>query len=269
MDGLLDSEVSGLFLRQRDAFFRGITDVVAFDGRYKPDEDELLSIPDFPDVDGLAEAAENPIAVDRYDPQLHSLDSVKALFMSDQTSGATQILIQLFERRRLISTDFLSMFFSGGQFKKMTDTGLTFDKRLLAVLEGGELKFQSFHFVKRVFDLDEYYREATSEEVASFAQHDKLVVDDVDQFVIDCGPQTRKKISLILQSGVLDKYELEHIQKVAATMQLTLDLAEDGRIRIPANKTELKKLLRFLDEDYYESSLSSTRYISNSKKVAD
>ncbi|RXT61678.1 MULTISPECIES: Kiwa anti-phage protein KwaB-like domain-containing protein [Pseudomonas syringae group] len=269
MDGILGDEVSNLFLAQRDAFFHGITDVVAFDGRYKPDDDELLSIADFPDVDGLADAVADPLAVDQYDPQLHSLDSVKALFMGDQASGATQILIQIFERRRLISTDFLSIFFSGGQFKKMTDTGLTFDKRLLAVLENGELKFQSFHFAKRVFDLDEYYREATSEEVGSFASHSKLLVDDVNQFVSDSGPQTRRKISLILQSGVLDSYTTHHIQAVALTMQLDLNLTADGKIHVPANKTDLKKLLRFLDEDYYQSPLSSTRYISNSKRVAD
>lgn len=269
MDGTLEGEVSNLFLKQRDAFFNGVTDVIAFDGRYKPDDDELLSIADFPDVDGLAHAVANPIDVERYDPQIHSLDAVKALFMADQTSGVTQILIQLFERRRLISSDFLSMFFSGGQFKKMTDAGLTFDKRLLAVLEGSELKFQSFHFVKRVFDLDEYYREATSEEVGSFAEHDNLQVDDVDQFVLNAGPQTRRKISLILQSGVLDNYTTHHIQAVALTMQLDLLLTSDGRIHVPGNKTDLKKLLRFLDEDYYQSPLSSTRYISNSKRVAD
>ncbi|MCH5555731.1 Kiwa anti-phage protein KwaB-like domain-containing protein [Pseudomonas syringae] len=265
----LGDEVYALFSAQRDSFLNNVDAVVPFDGRYKPDDDELLSIADFPDVDGMENAVATPLSVDQFDPQVHSLSSVKALFMGSTDGGKSIILIQYFERRRLISTNLLGMFFSGKQFQKMTDSGLTFDKRLLAVLDNGNLMFQSFHFVKRVFDLDEYYREATSEEVASFAQHDKLVVADVDQFVMDCGPQTRKKISLILQSGVLDKYALDHIQKVAATMQLTLDLAEDGRIRIPSNRTELKKLLRFLDEDYYESSLSSTRYISNSKKVAD
>ncbi len=42
-----------------------------------------------------------------------------------------------------------------------------------------------------------------------------------------------------------------------------------NRIVIPSNKTELRRLLRFLDEDYYESALSQMRYVSNSKRVAD
>lgn len=269
MSAELGEEVRVLFESQRDSFFLGVDEVIPFDGRYTPDESELLSIADFPDVDGLAAAVANPLAVDQFDPQNHSLDLVKALFVGVQSNGTTQILVQLFERRRLISRTLLSMFFSGDQFQKMTDSGLTFDKKLLAVLEGNVLKFHSFHFAKRVFELSEYYREATNEEVSSFAQHEKMSVEDINQFVLDAGPQTRKKISLILQSGVLDNYPIEHISAVANTMQLDLNLTVDGKITIPNNKTDLKKLLRFLDEDYYESPLSSTRYISNSKRVAD
>jgi len=43
----------------------------------------------------------------------------------------------------------------------------------------------------------------------------------------------------------------------------------DGKIILPTNPTQLRRLLRFLDEDYYESALSQTRFLSNSKRVAD
>jgi hypothetical protein len=269
MSAELGEEVRLLFEGQRDSFFQGIDEVIPFDGRYTPDETELLSIVDFPDVDGLAAAIANPLAVDQFDPEIHSLDRVKALFVGIPNAGVTQVLFQLFERRRLISRSLLSMFFSGEQFQKMTDTGLTFDRKLLAVLEGNTLKFQSFHFAKRVFELSEYYREATNEEVSIFAQHAKMAIEDVGQFVQEAGPQTRRKISLILQSGVLNNYSADQIVAVAESMQLELNLTVEGKIVIPSNRTELKKLLRFLDEDYYESPLSNTRYISNSKRVAD
>lgn len=265
----LNADIQSVFTEQRDAFFAGITDEIAFDGRYTPDEDELLTIADFPDVDGLAGAVANPLSVDQFDPDEHSLERVKAIFVGLNHDGGTQILVQLFERRRLISKGLLSMFFSGGAFQKMEASGLSLDKKLLAVIENDLLKFQSFHFAKRVFDLSEFFREATNDEVRSFAEHDKLSVDDVDQFIGNAGPQTRKKISLILQSGVLDRHPVAHIAGVANTMQLDIALTVDGKIVLPSNKTELKKILRFLDEDYYESPLSATRYISNSKRVAD
>lgn len=35
---------------------------------------------------------------------------------------------------------------------------------------------------------------------------------------------------------------------------------------LPLQKAELKKVLRFLDEDYYKSPLSSTNFVTNSKR---
>ena len=265
----LRDEVSAIFENQGNAFFDGVDTIVPFDGRYIPEEGELLLINDFADVDGLSNAVDNPLAVDQYDPEFHSLDSVKALFMGRVFENNPQILVQLFERRRLIARSGLAMFFAGNQFQKMTDSGLSLDTKLLAVIEGDTLKFQSFHFARRVFELSEYFKEATNEEVANFAEHEKLAVGDVASFLESAGPQVRKKISLISQSAVLENFTVQEIVSVATTFQFAINLSEDGRIQVPTNRTELRRLLRFLDEDYYESPLSRTHFISNSKRIAD
>ncbi|WP_416739827.1 Kiwa anti-phage protein KwaB-like domain-containing protein [Pseudomonas sp. NFX71] len=265
----LRDEISAIFESQGNAFFEGIDTIVPFDGRYVPEEGELLLINDFVDVDGLSNAVANPLAIDQYDPEFHSLDSVKALFMGRVFQNNPQILIQLFERRRLIARSGLAMFFAGNQFQKMTDSGLSLDTKILAVIEGDTLKFQSFHFARRVFELSEYFKEATNEEVASFAEHEKLEVSDVASFLELAGPQVRKKISLISQSAVLENFTVQEIVSVATTFQFAINLSEDGRIQVPTNRTELRRLLRFLDEDYYESPLSRTHFISNSKRIAD
>jgi hypothetical protein len=179
------------------------------------------------------------------------------------------VLVQCFERRRLIANRGLAMFFSGDTFRKMSDAGLTLDTRLLAVLDGTALKFQSFHFLRRVFDVSEHYKEATNEEVSAFATHAKLSVENVTTFADSAGQLVRKKIGLILQSGVLDNFTTEQIVASAQSFNVAIATGADGRIVLPANKTELRRLLRFLDEDYYESALSQTRYVSNSKRVAD
>lgn len=265
----LRDEVSAIFENQGNAFFDGVDTIVPFDGRYIPEEGELLLINDFADVDGLSNAVANPLAVDQYDPEFHSLDSVKALFMGRVFENNPQILVQLFERRRLIARSGLAMFFAGNQFQKMTDSGLSLDTKLLAVIEGDTLKFQSFHFARRVFELSEYFKEATNEEVANFAEHEKLAVGDVASFLESAGSQVRKKISLISQSAVLENFTVQEIVSVATTFQFAINLSEDGRIQVPTNRTELRRLLRFLDEDYYESPLSRTHFISNSKRIAD
>lgn len=264
----LQEELKALFGGQRQAFMEGIADTIEFDGRYKPDEGELLVIKNFADVDGLAAAVANPIAIEQFDPKVHSLDSIKALFTGDP-DGAGRVLIQLFESRRLIATKNIAMFFSGNTFQRMSDSGLTLDNKLLAVLEGNDLKFQSFHFLRRVFELDDYFKEATSVEIKAFANHEKLAADDPAAFEATAGNLVRRKIALILQSGVLDKYTPQQIVATAQTFKLDIKTTKEGKIALPTNATELRRLLRFLDEDYYESPLSQTQYVSNSKRVAD
>lgn len=265
----LQSEVEKVFADQLSAFEHGIVETVPFDGRYMPDEGELLVIEDFADVDGLQDAVANPLNVEAFDPTQHSLDAVKALFTSRTDNGVTRVLVQCFERRRLIANKGLAMFFSGDTFRKMSDAGLTLDTRLLAVLEGTSLKFQSFHFLRRVFDVSEHYNEATNEEITAFATHEKMAVTDLPAFMASAGPLVRKKIALIRQSGVLEHFTTQQIVATAQTFNLAITTTADGKIVLPANKTELRRLLRFLDEDYYESTLSQTRYVSNSKRIAD
>jgi len=263
----LQTDIDAIFRQQLAAFDDGVVETIPFDGRYVPDEGELLKIDGFRDVDGLAGAIGNPLVVESFDPAVHSLEAVRALFAGLPGKSGQRVLIQHFERRRLISTKGLAMFFSGNTFRKMSDQGLTLGTRLLAVLENGTLRFQSFYFLRQVFDMTDYYREATNDEVAAFAKHPKLAVDDLAGFIASAGPVIRKKISMIEQSGVLDKYTTGQIVATAQAFDVPVSLDGKKRIVLPANKTELRRLLRFLDEDYYESPLSQTRFVSSSKRV--
>jgi len=265
----LQTEIDGIFRRQLAAFDAGIVETIAFDGRYVPDEGELLCIDPFDDADGLVNAVTHPLAVERFDPAVHSLETVKALFAGAPDDDGQRVLIQRFERRRLISTTGVAMFFSGDTFRRISEQGLTLDTRLLAVLERGALRFQSFHFLRQLFDMSRYYREATNDEVRAFATHPKLAADDVAGFVASAGPLIRKKISMIGQSGILDKYTTAQIVATAQTFDVPVDVDAHDRIRLPEDRKALRRLLQFLDEDYYESPLSQTRFISNSKRVAD
>lgn len=265
----LQSDIQNLFLEQEKTFLDGVDTEVVFDGRYKPDDGELLTIKQFEDIDGIGDAVKNPLSIEQFDPKLHSLSRVKAIFTSRPNNGSDRILIQLFESRRLISHSSLAFFFSGNTFVKMNDAGLTLDIKLLAIIDDDVIKFQSFHFLRRIFDLNEYFNEATNEEVKSFASNEKLSVANISAFVDDAAPLIRRKIGFILQSGVLDKFTSEEIVAVAKGFKLEINLDPDGKIIVPSNKTELRRLLRFLDEDYYESPLSQTHFISNSKRVAD
>lgn len=266
----VSAEVDAVFQTQFQAFMNGIEQTIPFDGRYTPDPGELLAIENFQDVDGMLDAVANPLGVDQFVPQAHPLESIKALFSGVQMdNGAWRVLIQCFENRRLIATKGFTLFYSGNTFQKMTDAGLALDTKLLAVLEGTSLKFQSFHFLRRALDVSEHFNEATQEEMQAFAGHEKLHVDNLQQFLNGANTVIRRKIALIKQSGVLENFTTEQIVGTAQTFNVQIQTTGDGKIVLPTNPTQLRRLLRFLDEDYYESPLSQTRFLSNSKRVAD
>lgn len=265
----LQQDVRALFAEQLSAFEAGIVDTIAFDGRYTPDEGELLAIEGFHEAEALRAAVANPVSVEAYDPGRHGLESVRAVFTGLGERGAERVLIQRFERRRLIASRRLAIFYSGNTFRRMEHAGLTLDTKLLAVLDGDTLRFQSFHFLRQVFDVSAQYNEATNEDVQHFATHAKIAVENPDAFLEEAGALVRKKIALILQSGLLDRYSTRQIAAAAQAFDLAVQMDARQRIVLPDNKAELRRLLRFLDEDYYESPISRTHYMSNSKRVAD
>lgn len=264
----LQSEIRDVFLSQQHAFLDGIVDTIEFDGRYRPDEGELLVIKNFVDPDTLVEIVKNPIGVEQFDPKIHSLETVKAIF-TGCPNGSDQVLIQLFEQRRLLTTKNVAIFFTGNTFQRISDSGLALDSKLLAILEGKDLKFQSFHFLRRVFNVDDYFKEATAVDVKSFSTHASLSTADPAAFEATTSSTMRRKIALILQSGVLDKHPVPTIVAAAKPFKVNIQTSPTGQIVLPDNPSELLKLLRFLDEDYYESPLTQTQYVSNSKRVAD
>jgi hypothetical protein len=60
------------------------------------------------------------------------------------------------------------------------------------------------------------------------------------------------------------------IAKEARGYGLTIQVRTTGgseRIVIPADKKGVKTLLRFLEENYYTSALSGSRFVANSKRT--
>jgi hypothetical protein len=256
-----------LLLEEQQESFSGADAVIPFDGGYQPDQGELLEIQGFQDPYGLRNAVRKPLPIESFNPKHHSLQSIKAIFAGKQ-SGSSAVLIQNFEKRRLIDTGF-SIFYSGNTFKRFSDAGLTLDTKLTAILEGDSLKFRSFHVLRRIFDLTDYFNEATDDDMSSFAKHKKLAIEDTTRFLESASSLTRKKIALIKRSGILDKVDTRTLLASARTFKVPVRQDSNGRILVPENKTELYQFLKFLDEDYYESALSQVKYISNSKRPAD
>ncbi|RXF66892.1 hypothetical protein BKM77_01085 [Pseudomonas syringae] len=162
------------------------------------------------------------------------------------------------------------MFHSANVYKKIEGIGLTVDHKLTAILEEGRLRFFSFHSARQIFDLSEYYKEATDDDVKEFIAADMIFSANPAGILEVSDSWVRRKISLIQQSGILQSIPINEMKAIALEFNIPFETMtnEDGeKLLLPEAKSDLKKLLRFLDEDYYKSPLSKTNFLSNSKRV--
>lgn len=270
LDANVQAELTA-YIEEQEKLFNSAAAEIPFDGKYKPDAGEVLVIDSFDDIDGLAAAIAAPMGVPEVNPSPDLFDQVCSLFFGRvEANGSTTVLLQNFDRRRVLSTSGLSIFHSTNVFKKIEGVGLTVDWKLAAIMNGNVLKFNSFHNARQIFDLSNYYIEATDADIKTFVATDTVLIDE--SVLVDLADTwIRRKIALVQQSQILTKVPLIEIQAAAAGFGIFLKLTSvngQDQLEFPETKAELKTLLRFLDEDYYESPLSKTHFITNSKRAA-
>ena len=265
LDGPVQDPVEGVFARQEQNFFEGMDEEIPFDGRWKPDANELLTVVVTDEAEIFSNTLNmNPVAVETVDLANFGNAGIKALFTGNVAGG--RILVQRFTAGQMLSTKF-SLLRQGNSFRRLIDPAFTLATSLTFVIEGGLIKFKSFSNLRSILDVQEIYREATGPEMEQFAGHDRLAVANVERFLELADQPTRKLISAVLQSRVLDDFTGEQIRDAAAQTQLEVTL-QDGRIVLPANRSGLKELLRFLDESRYLGPLSGQTFIANSRRPA-
>jgi hypothetical protein len=171
--------------KEQEATFNSIAQQESvFDGKYKPDDGECLIITDYDDIDDLHGAIASPLSVPEITPDPTEFSTIKALFTGYvDAEGAKIALIQSFDRRKIISTSGLSIFHSANVYKRVDGVGITLDTRLSSTLSGTTLKFLSFHVARQIFDLSQYYIEATDTDINEFAAISRIQIDDIHPFI--------------------------------------------------------------------------------------
>lgn len=155
----------------------------------------------------------------------------------------------------------------GNTFVKTTDEIFTIDNKLVAIIENNKTKFKSFHNLRMVFDLSNFYQEATDDDLQELSQHNSLEISNLSLFIEQADTQVRKMVHTISQTGVLDDYSVNDIQTAAQGFPNVPITVSNGKILLPDDKKLLKEVLHFLLEDIYKGALSGSSYISNSKRT--
>lgn len=268
----IQDNLTAFFLGQEREFTDNIEETIEFDGKYKPEQGELLKISNFDDLDNLEDAIIRPLSVPDITPTEEIFGTIKALFTGYSVDGSAKILIQRFEKRRIITNNGFTIFHENNTYRKIEEIGLTVDGKLTGVLHNGTLTFKSFHVMRQIFDLTDYYKEATDNDIEQFSQLDTIKIENLSNFLSLSDSWIRRKIALVQQSGILESVPLRTIKAVADGFLVPLKITMENemqKIDMPNDRKAIKAILRLLDEDYYESPLSQTHCIANSKRKVE
>lgn len=263
----VQNQVAEIFDEQERRFRDGCTSEVPFDGRWRPDEDELLTIPLPDEASMFVEAlAANAISIDPLNTSAFASEVIKALFSGQPRDGGTTILVQPFTAQQLLERKF-AFFQQQNAFQRLTEPAFTMASDLACIIEDGLIKFKSQQKLRAIINLVEIYRAATDSEVETFATHPNLQVEDVEAFVAKTNQTSRKLIHAVLEDGVLDHYQPTVIQQSASATGLDVAL-QAGKVAMPDDPAGIKALLQFLNESRYNGPLSGQAFVTNSQRRA-
>jgi len=181
--------------------------IVPFDGSYKPNEDEGLSICNFHLPEVITDAVRNPLGLQTFTYDKDAEPDIRAVLVGERTEADNTevftVAFQRFRKEQYLSTKKFSLFFEENTFKRENRWGIGITDTIDCVFTQAELRFSSYFYTRQIFDLSEYYRSATDGEVQSFSRLDLLSIADNDQFQAMADTWIRRKIAAINDSGVL------------------------------------------------------------------
>ncbi|WP_061012073.1 Kiwa anti-phage protein KwaB-like domain-containing protein [Photobacterium leiognathi] len=267
--GALQTSLVDLFDKQLVCFNDGVDTEIVFNGDWKPDSNELLVLNDVEEAKIMVDAI-NANASSFHDLQLSKFSSepIKAIFTGFKENEEVTVLVQKFSSRQALSLSQIPIIKmqKGNIFVHATEDIFTLDNKLVAIIIGNKTKFKSFHNARMVFNLTNYYQEATDADLKAICRHPSLEVEDDDSFIENADSQVRKMVHTISSTSLLDNYSVIDIQSAAESFPNVPVKVNQGKLVLPTDKRELKEVLHFLLEDIYKGPLSGSNYLTNSKR---
>jgi len=261
----VQAQLDAFFGGLEEAFREGVNQEIDFDGRWKPDRDQLMRLPVTPEAQAIVAALnQDVLAIEALEAANFENEQIRALIVKETTSQNSRLLIQAFSNLQRLSRRF-AVTLHGNVFNRLTQPTFTIDAKIHIIIEGGSIKFKAYNMAKRVLDLTSAYREATDQDIQELCALPR-VTGDAEKIIAAANPTLRKLISSVKDSSVFEDNTANQIRTKAAAVNLDIPV-QNHRIVLPSDKAELRKVLTFLDHGVYLSPVSQQRYITNSRRA--
>lgn len=245
----------------------------AFENNYYNADDENFKINDFELSEEIRNAIDFSDSLEAFVVRQHDIINdegyqIKAILIGGKSTDCQYYVAgQRFTNKQILFRKGFSLILSNDTFtKEECRFTIAIPEKIDCLLRGNELVFQKYSSANGVFDLSEYYREASNEEINTLKTNEAILIENTAMFdKMVNGMFVRKKIAKILDIHALD--DIDRIKNAAQALNFAIPLTADAqKIVWPTNTNEQKNLLKFLAEELYSGSITSQKYVSNSTK---
>lgn len=259
----VQGEVTNMFIQLMIPYFHE-KEEIQFDGNYKADQEELFLIPAFPLNPEIINSGQNGLNYDVLN--IEEVEGrIKAIYAISHDQDGIKAYFQHFDTRKIIANRGIPLFLNNQTYSRYVNRGIVITNQITAAYQNQNLYFSSYFNARKIFDLTNYYQEATNHDVDEFLDIPFFNVEDNIGFRDDLNSNLRKKIKSIQDRQVLQNITSNDLQQKAVEFGLDLQF-EDNNLNIPRDKNYVKRLIKFLDEDYFITPLTQRRCVTNSKR---
>lgn len=266
----LQNELAHVWFSQYNSFSRNIREI-SFNPGYNPNSDERFCIMDYSLPDWLSnlhcETIRNCEVIGQDEVIISSITGIVGFARNEHDDEL--MLFQNFSRSHVIRPSHF-LFIENGTYITTERPGLTLDTSLSAVFSSDERKllFRNLSRVNTFLSLADYYKEASEADIREVLSHPIFTTEDLDAAVVESNQWFRKRIAMLRDSGILDRFSAQQIYNHSTEYDIEIKL-EEGRIIFPKERAEARRLLQFLNEEIFRGAITETLYETNSKKQAD
>ena len=210
----------------------------------------------------IKRAIKNPLGENKLIVENKEMN-IRAVFFILDDEERERIIFQRTQKKQVLSNG-IKFLWDKDTFILSRKPVIAITDRIDAYYEDGILYFKSYYWANQIISLDEYYREATDNEIRKFCNNSYFYVED-ENLLLNSSKFIRKKIAYIEDSKVLTKNTIGKIIANAAKLGLDLKMYND-KIVFPIDLVEQKKILSALADEIYKGVLSDDVYLTHSKR---
>ncbi len=219
------------------------------------------------------------------DAQIHSLGPTSGLpvfqantdFISrlrfyvivvEPPTGDPLLLFRVYSPSRELSRSKLFLaIFSEGQYDRIKDSGFLFDENIDCLYYGGLLFILNKNNFQRIFNFFEMVKKSA---IAALDLVEKNIpIENFDEFKIACQSHLQKlaKLKNISERPYLKSLTVDILKKVIVEFDLPIKTVRVDEIeKIVFDASDKWAILKLLDEDYLNSSLTGNKYEATGKR---